>query len=94
MYWIPVDFFPADWNGPISNGLIIIGVTSIASAFLPAFQLDPTRPGRKPTTRRGHRAVLWFKLSILIFGLACIIGGTLMQIYWIGPTNPYSAASE
>jgi len=88
MFWIPVDFFPPDWSGPISNGIIIIGVVSLASAFLPAFQLDPTRPSRPPNTRRGHRAIMWFKLSVLIFGLACIVGGTLMQIYWIEPATP------
>ncbi len=94
MFVIPVDLNPADWSPQISAGLMMIGITAIFTAIFKEMALDPSRPSPPPTTKRGRKALRWFTMGVLIFGVVCLVVGVLMQFYWIEPTNPYSAASE
>ena len=83
MWFIPADLTPDEWMGPISNGMIFVGVVAIASAFAPRMFSEGGHDATTPMTARSHRIWRRIKIGILVFGLGLIVAGTLIQIYWI-----------
>lgn len=80
---VPIDLVPPDWIDPVSDGMIYMGVFAILAGFFPNMMEYSTQDRPAPMTPRDRRIWRRIQIGILVVSLGLIVGGTLIQFYWL-----------
>ncbi len=74
---------PAEWLDFFVTVMICVGVAGVVGALAPAMFGNNGRNRYVTMDTRSHRIWRRIRIGALFGGVALIIGGTLVQLYWL-----------